>query len=324
MTAADDSDHSPTVSVLIAAFDVADVLPRAVASALTQCHGDVEVIVVDDASPSADTVRVARRLASQDSRVRVLERAKNGGPGAARADGLTAARGDWVTMLDADDRMLPGRLERLVAHALSHDLDLVADNLLLLDPVAGVVGKAFPVDADEVIHLSPERVLANSVPGGRINLAWIRPVVRRTFLLSNDITWPPLRHAEDLVFVLRTLVAHPRGHLLGTAGYEYTQRRGSLSGESSPASRTVRNVDHQLAAVEMIASHDELTREARRRLDRMSSEIGAVSSIMEARAHVDGGRYVDALQSVLDACRQPRALLRSTLARYGPRSRRLV
>ena len=62
-----------------------------------------EILIVDDASTDR-TVAYAERFASRCTRceIRVLGRRENGGAGAARKDGVRAARGEVVVMLDAD------------------------------------------------------------------------------------------------------------------------------------------------------------------------------------------------------------------------------
>ena len=59
---------APRVSVVIPCYNYGRYLPDAVASALDQDGLDVDVLVVDDASPD-DSAEVARRLAAADPRV---------------------------------------------------------------------------------------------------------------------------------------------------------------------------------------------------------------------------------------------------------------
>jgi succinoglycan biosynthesis protein ExoO len=78
---------------------------------LGQTDPRVEVLVIDDASTD-DTVAIATEIARQDGRVHVLRNRVNSGPAAARNKGLRQARGDWIALLDADDMLLPHRLDR--------------------------------------------------------------------------------------------------------------------------------------------------------------------------------------------------------------------
>ena len=106
----------PRVSVIIANYNYGRYLAESVGSALSQAHADIQVVIVDDASTD-DSLDVARRLAASDPRVRLIERAVNGGPVAAFNDGLGAADGDYLIRLDADDLLTPGSVARATALA---------------------------------------------------------------------------------------------------------------------------------------------------------------------------------------------------------------
>jgi succinoglycan biosynthesis protein ExoO len=314
------------ISVLIPAFNVAEIILRSVRSALESTDtGELEVIVIDDASHD-ETHAVAQALASRDARVRVLQMEANGGPGAARAMGLTGARGDWIAVLDADDAMVPGRLGRLVGTAEGRQLDLIADNLILCDPEAGPAGLAFPLRPEEIVPLSPQRVLANSIPGGRVNLGWMQPVIRRDFLRQHAITWRPIRHGEDMLFLMEVLLAGARAELLGTPGYLYTQRRGSRSGSASPHSRTRRDAQEQIRALKILqrVAGASMPPDLARRLAHMPPEIHATSGVIHGLDHLRQGRYVAAASSIAPAVTSPLALARCIAARFGPRSRKVV
>src|SRR5207245_8162567 len=97
------------VSVIIAARDAAEFIGEAVASVQAQQGPPVELVVIDD--DSADDTG-ARAVAHDPSAVVV--RQCRGGPGAARNAGLALTSGEYVALLDADDRWPPGRLARLV------------------------------------------------------------------------------------------------------------------------------------------------------------------------------------------------------------------
>lgn len=101
----------PLVSVVIPTRDRALLVRRAIASALAQTLGDLEVLVIDDGSTD-DTSAVVSALA--DRRVRLLRREAPGGAARARNAGIEAARGELVAFLDSDDEWRSTKIERQV------------------------------------------------------------------------------------------------------------------------------------------------------------------------------------------------------------------
>ena len=100
------------VTVLIAVYNGGEYLRQAIGDVLGQTYADFELLVVDDASTdgSADLAR-----SFDDPRIRVLRNPANLGQAPSLNVGLAEARGAYVARLDADDRMLPERLDRQVA-----------------------------------------------------------------------------------------------------------------------------------------------------------------------------------------------------------------
>lgn len=100
---------TPAVTLVIATYNHARLLPEALASALGQTLRP-DIVVVDDESTD-DTPAVLARYAD---RVRAL-RVPHGGLAAARNAGLAAAHGRFVAFLDADDLLDPAKLETQTA-----------------------------------------------------------------------------------------------------------------------------------------------------------------------------------------------------------------
>jgi len=101
-------------------------IEEAMASVLGQAGVTLELIIIDDGSTDAslDVVRAAQARPG-GARIRLIEQA-NQGAGAARNAGLSAARGDCIAFLDADDRWLPGKLATQIAYLDAHpDIGLV-------------------------------------------------------------------------------------------------------------------------------------------------------------------------------------------------------
>jgi glycosyltransferase involved in cell wall biosynthesis len=104
----------PLVSVIIPAYNSAPYLGDAIDSMRAQTVREIEIIVVDDGSTD-DSLAVARARAALDPRVRVIARSKpSGGPSLPRNEGMRAARGRYISLLDADDVSTETRLESAV------------------------------------------------------------------------------------------------------------------------------------------------------------------------------------------------------------------
>lgn len=99
------------VSFIIPAYNAAAYLEEALQSVLTQDYSDIEVIVVDDGS-SDRSFAIASNY--PDKRVRAFQQA-NGGPSAARNTGFRHSTGEFIWYLDADDVLVEGSVEKLVA-----------------------------------------------------------------------------------------------------------------------------------------------------------------------------------------------------------------
>ena len=90
---------NPSISVIIATYNRASLLPAAIKTVLDQTYRDVEVIVVDDGSADS-TAEVCR---SYGSAIRYVYQ-PNGGIAAARNLGFGVSRGKWIALLDDDDK----------------------------------------------------------------------------------------------------------------------------------------------------------------------------------------------------------------------------
>ena len=108
---------SPLVSVIIPALNASATLGRALDSVRAQTYSHWEAIIIDDGS-SDDTVALVERRG--DPRCRVIRRFTRGGPSRARNDGIAAAKGALIALLDADDEWLPEKLARQVAALARH------------------------------------------------------------------------------------------------------------------------------------------------------------------------------------------------------------
>src|SRR5436309_2678723 len=97
---------STLVSILIPCYNAERWIAQAIESALAQTWPDKEVIVVDDGSTDG-SLHVIKQF---DGRIH-WETGKNRSGNMARNRLLELARGDWLQYLDADDYLLPDKID---------------------------------------------------------------------------------------------------------------------------------------------------------------------------------------------------------------------
>ena len=107
----------PRISIVVPAYNHERYVGEALASLQAQTFERFEVVVIDDGSSDA-TGAIALEVARGDPRFRVLRQA-NAGSHAAINRGVAEAHGDWIAILNSDDRFAPGRLARLREEALA-------------------------------------------------------------------------------------------------------------------------------------------------------------------------------------------------------------
>ncbi len=210
------------VTVVIPVYNSATTLSRAIRSVLSQTLASFELLVVDDGSTD-DSLNVAQLEAAKDARVKVVPLSRNGGKARAMNYAATIAAGRWIAVLDADDRFLPSRLERVVAAGDEHGVDLVADNQLHSDnATTQVVRRAFNADGPGR-EVGMADFISHSDPGASFDFGILKPVIRAEFLRDHRLAYHPnAKLAEDFYFLLDFLAAGGRAYLVHEPLYEWT------------------------------------------------------------------------------------------------------
>jgi glycosyltransferase involved in cell wall biosynthesis len=137
-----------SVSVVIAAYNAAKWLGKAVESALNQTCRPLEIIVVDDSSED-DTARVVR---GYGEKVRLIQQ-ENAGASAARNTGIRAAKGDFIAFLDSDDYWLEDKLEKQLAILLANPSLRWCSGNYLVESAAGLFEAEVPPASDTIVFL---------------------------------------------------------------------------------------------------------------------------------------------------------------------------
>jgi succinoglycan biosynthesis protein ExoU len=230
-------DRSRCVDVLIAVFNDANTIEKAVVSALSNVEVN-RVIVVDDGSMD-ETPAVVRSLRCKvGERLVFLELDRNEGPSAARNRGLGLSDAPWVAILDGDDYFLPDRFAALLD--ASEGADFIADDQLQVREEKsddGVAGGEFLVGHDEIIAVDLATFIAENLSKGRRQrkeFGFLKPIMRRSFLDLHQLRYDErLRLGEDFILYATALAMGAVFKVVPFRTYVSVVRSGSISGNHS-------------------------------------------------------------------------------------------
>lgn len=183
--------RSPRVSVVIPTHDRPQMVREAIESVRAQSYDRIEIVVVDDGSPTP----IAPLLEGTDESLAVIRHEDNRGANAARNTGIRESTGEVLAFLDDDDRWESHKVERQVA-AFESDR-----------PVPGVVivGQRFVNDAGETTSIKrpdlngivTEELFGGGTAGGFSAIAVRRAVLDESGL--PDASFPSLQDREWLI-----------------------------------------------------------------------------------------------------------------------------
>lgn len=237
----------PKISVLIAAYNVAEYLEKCLESVIKQTYKNIEIIVVDDGSTD-DTSKLCDRFAESDSRIKVIHQ-KNSGLSAARNAGLKAATGDFVFFVDGDDFLSEEAIEELI----KHDADIV---------VCGY--KTVPkgeIEAPANKKLSGQEATIELLTEQEnyMVVSWNKLYRRELF---KDIEFPVGKKHEDSLTTYKILAKAKTVIYIDKPLYFYVQRPGSIMEQAEVEKRLAVKMDAATEAKAYFAEQPQLLQAA--------------------------------------------------------------
>lgn len=211
----------PLVSIGVPVFNGEKYIGTALESLLAQTYENIEIIVSDNGSTD-ETLAICRRY-SDDSRVRVVHHAQNGGATFNFEYVLQEARGEYFMWAAFDDIYLPGFVELCVSRVESNASWSFSYSSLVFIDEQGEVSESFSSAYDNP-DLSASSTLCRAYswwkqPGWYVIYALFKTDVVRNI---------PLREAygADVIFIAELLLAGNRGAKVEETLFQYRQFRG--------------------------------------------------------------------------------------------------
>lgn len=201
---------SGLVTIVIPTYRADDYIGQALRSISEQSYCDWELIVVEDAS-QGKTEGIVRQFAADHPQHRVvyLRNERNSGPSHSRNVAFQQARGEYIALLDADDRWLATHLAASVQQLRESEADLVYSTVVLIED-----------GTEQLLGLwGPEKWERDEFPHALFMRNSITPsatVLRRSVISDVGFWATNLRLCEDLDYWLQCLAKGKRfGYVRG-------------------------------------------------------------------------------------------------------------
>ena len=275
----------PTISVIIPAYNVAPYIGETLRSVFAQTFADYEVIIVNDGSP--DTDELERALAPFEQRVHYLKQ-ENGGAGAARNAGLSAAHGEFVAFLDGDDLWLPEFLAEQIKFVREQMLDLACTDATLFDE-AGDFKRTY-MDALVAGTAPAGEVTFEGLIGDQQSLITSGVVAGRQAVIEAGSFDEGLRNSQDFDLWVRLALSGARLAYQRKALVRYRDHEGSLSGDD------VNRVNRELLVYRKIRSQYDLTTGQRHDVDQAIRRVERESYLVLGKGHLGRREFSQALK----------------------------
>lgn len=271
------------VSVVVPVYNESGSIERVSRALGAQEFEGMEVIFVVDSKTTDDSLKQIRDMTSILGDHRVIIQEGSGALGEARNLGLAAARGEYVWFLDADDVPYPDFMKTMFGMAEEHRADVCQCNFV----------RSIDVDYKE-----PEWDARITVMTGREAMCYraneMIPVtawsmlIRRGFLIENELKFIEGSYAEDIDFIYRALERCKTYCYCDKPMYLYYQNPSSIC-FTKQNERGGGEVD----VYSDLYDHFDMNDKA------FSEKFGRRSALMRVRsaAHMDAGHFVDYIRS---------------------------
>lgn len=213
----------PRVSIIVPVYKAERFLDECVRSIVGQTYRQLEILLIDDASPDR-CPQMCDEWAARDTRVSVVHLKQGGGASAARNAGLDRCSGDYVMFVDSDDILDSEAIQYAIEQAIDGGYDLVVFGKRIIDE-QGKVLRTSVIDHDMTALADTSHyytVLSQLLRVDYLNPPWGKLFARR--LVERVRFDTAMYYEEDLEFVLRSLYTEPKPNVFASARALYGYR----------------------------------------------------------------------------------------------------
>ena len=268
----------PKISILVAAYNVAEYLEQCLKSIIGQTYQNLEIVIVDDGSTDA-TGAICDHYKKSDKRVKVIHQA-NAGLSAARNVGLKTATGDFVMFVDGDDFIKPNMAEKLYDNLADADVVICGYQIFPgsknIRPEAKIYSGE---DATIDLLINQEDYMV---------VSWNKLYKRELF---KGIEFPLGKKHEDSLTTYKVLVKAKKVAIIGDPLYYYVQRENSIMKTIAVSEHLGIKMEASIEAKEHFASDPKLFAAAE--IAELLTVFAFLNNIISGKMSGDTVKYTD-------------------------------
>lgn len=227
-------EEKSLISVIVPVYNGQDYLRACIESIERQTYSNLEIIIVNDGS-SDGTGDLCRRLGEEYHNIEIIEM-NDEGVSAARNAGLERMHGEFVTFVDADDRILPDMIEKLYDCIIETDSEIAGCGFFSWkeenefadaeQSQAGMRQENQDMELSARIYMVSEFIEDGILKGN--SRCWSK--LYRTLAVENTRFRPGLTIGEDMLFLVDMLSGINRIGEIPYKGYGYFQNpKGAMN-----------------------------------------------------------------------------------------------
>lgn len=193
------------ISVIVPVYNMEKYIEQCIKSVINQTKKEIEIICINDGSTDSSE-NILRKLSEEDDRIRILYNKDSLGVAEARNKGIVEAKGEFLSILDADDFFENDMLENAYNMAIKCEADICIFKTKSFDGNKIEILKTIKdewIDCKE--GFSPIELNDRLFSLGPL-WAWDK-LFKRDLIIENDITFQNIRSTNDAKFVSLALVA---------------------------------------------------------------------------------------------------------------------
>lgn len=213
----------PLVSVIVPVYKVEDVLSRCLDSLCRQTLRDIEIVLVDDASPDR-CGEICEQYSTDDARFKVIHHPENRGLSSARNTGIVHASASYLMFVDSDDWVHEDFCKLPYECAVQQQADLVmfCHRRIKKKGLQKLVKQTENQFFGKLSRIQTIELLFRGV----VNYPWNKLYSRKLF---NNVSYPEGYFYEGTGTMYKTLLLADTVFYLDKVLYYYCFREGSIT-----------------------------------------------------------------------------------------------